>query len=77
MLILGLIIGVKSVNSPLHHYELIDDAPFWCLPDDVADAYKPESEHLELNQEHSKSTFYQSTAESSFPVNKVYPEKVK
>ena len=58
MLILGLIIGVNSINSPLHDYELFDDSPFWILPDDVADAYNTESEanntkfpNLELNRE--------------------------
>ena len=79
MVILGLIIGVNSINIPLHDYELFDDAPFWILPDDVADAYKPESEtnntkfpNLELNRENSKQD--QLTTESSFTVNKVYPE---
>jgi hypothetical protein len=79
LVILGLIIGVNSINSPLDDYELFNDAPFWILPDDVADAYKPESEtndakfpNLELKQENSKHD--QLITETSFIENKVYPE---
>lgn len=79
MVILGLIIGVKSINSPLHDDELFNDAPFWILPDDIIDAYKPESEkydtkfpNMELSRDHFKED--QFTAESSFIENKVFPE---
>ena len=75
--ILGLVIDIKSVNTPLHDYELFDDGPFWHLPDDAAEAYK-----LERNRNDSK---FEMNAEnpSEEPtlidnhlmiVNKVYPE---
>ena len=73
----GLIIDIKSVNTPLHDYELFDDAPFWHLPDDVADAYKParsrNDSKFEMNVE--KPIDDPSVIDSHVMiVNKVYPE---
>ena len=75
--ILGLLIDIKSVNTPLHDYELFDDAPFWHLPDDVADAYKPQMERNDSKFEMSveKQGEEPSIIDNNLMiVNKVYPE---
>ena len=72
-----MLIDIKSVNTPLHDYELFDDAPFWHLPDDVADAYKPQ---IERNDSKFEMSLEKPVEDPSINdnhlmiVNKVYPE---
>ena len=70
LLKIGLVIDVKSINTPLQDSELFDDSPFWHLPDDaVGNAYQPNDDLvLEQNKKQDQNS------DHDFNVNKVYPE---
>ena len=70
---------MESINTPLKDYELFDDAPFWHLPDDVADAYKlkrdtnqPNTASFEMIMDNTKQE--QFMGENGFNASKVFPK---
>ena len=71
----GLVIDIKSVNTPLQDNELFDDAPFWHLPDDAADAYRMERNDSKFEMNVEKPNEDPSINDNHLMiVNKVYPE---